>query len=163
MAFDGLPPCGPDYDWNVLCDTTAADIVVRQAGELTVVPLSLTLRVHLRRDQMAPLRAAGPLGRLIAFQAENQGEEEANAELGRNHAALPDDLLNFQHDPVACAAAIGWPCVTLQEERRIRPEREGDLLRFVDDDDGRPCRVGIDVDTDLFDSMWLQAVDAVHR
>jgi hypothetical protein len=31
------------------------------------------------------------------------------AELGREHAALPDDLVNFHYDPVACAVALRWP------------------------------------------------------
>ena len=161
LSAEGLPPCGPDQDWNVQCDTTAADIVVRCAGDLTVVPLPLTLRVHLRGEQLARLRAAGSLGRLIALQTERHGEEEGNVELGRNHPALPDDLLNFQHDPLACAAALGWPCVTL-EERRIVAVHEGDLLRFVDHDEGRSCRLGVDLDPDTFDRMWLAAVEAAH-
>jgi hypothetical protein len=28
-------------------------------------------------------------------------------QLGRRHAGLPDGLLNFRYDPVACAVALG--------------------------------------------------------
>jgi hypothetical protein len=32
----------------------------------------------------------------------------ALAELGRAHAGLPDDIVNFHHDPLTCAVALGW-------------------------------------------------------
>jgi len=155
----GLPPSGPEQDWNVQCDTSAATVVLRQAGALTIVPLPLTYRVHLRGAHLERLRGAGSLGRLLAFQGEHQGAEERNGELGLAHPALPDDLLNFQHDPLACAAALRWPCITL-EDRRVSPVPAGALLRFVDDDDGRSVRVGIDVDADEFAEAWLAAVEA---
>ncbi len=31
-----------------------------------------------------------------------------NVELARRHAGLPDDFINFHHDPLACAVAAGW-------------------------------------------------------
>ena len=46
------------------------------------------------------------------------------AELGRVHAGLPDDLLNFHYDPVACAVALGWPGAAV-EELRLRPVLDG--------------------------------------
>jgi hypothetical protein len=28
--------------------------------------------------------------------------------LGQTHTGLPDDTINFQHDALACAIALGW-------------------------------------------------------
>jgi hypothetical protein len=36
----------------------------------------------------------------------------------RAHPGLPDDLLNFQYDPVACAVAAGWPGRAVESAQR---------------------------------------------
>ena len=159
---DGLPAWGPARDWNVQCDTTAAGAVVAQAGQVTMVPLSLTIRVCLRGRHLARLSAAGRLGSLLALQAERQAAERAMGDLARAHAGLPDDLLAFHHDPLTCAAALGWPGITL-EERRVAPVVDGDVLSFDADTRGRLVRVGVGVDEDAFDSLWLASVEAAER
>ena len=159
--LDGLPAWGPSRDWNVQCDTTAARMVVCGAGELTMVPLSLTMRTCLRRAHLERLAAAGPLGRLLATQAESQCADRSTGELARTSTALPDDLVAFHHDPLTCAAAIGWPGITL-EERRLVPVCDGDVLRFAEGDDGRPARLGTDVDADAFAALWLASVEAAQ-
>jgi hypothetical protein len=65
------------------------------------------------------------------------------AELGRAGAGLPDDLLNFPYDPVACAVTAGWNGAVV-EAQRLRPEMEGDVLRFQLNQDGRLVWVVID-------------------
>lgn len=163
LAGDGLPAAGPERDWNVQCDTAAANLVARHAGELTMVPLPLTFQVQLRRGYLERLRGSGALGRLLAFQAEHHAVDESMAELAASHAALPDDLLSFQHDPLAGAAALGWPVLTL-EERRVAPVLDdGGVLRFADDRSGRSVRVAVDVDTDGFTAAWLDTVEAADR
>jgi hypothetical protein len=85
------------------------------------------------------------------------------AELGRAHAGLPDDLLNFQYDPVACAVAAGWNGAVV-EEQRLQPVMEGDVLRFQPDQGGRPVRVVVDLDGASFTDAGLAAVEAAqHR
>jgi hypothetical protein len=84
------------------------------------------------------------------------------AELGRAHAGLPDDLLNFQYDPVACAVAAGWNGAVV-EEQRLRPVMEGDVLRFQPDQDGRLVRMVVDLDGASFTDAWLAAVEAVQQ
>jgi hypothetical protein len=78
------------------------------------------------------------------------------------HAGQPDDLLNFQNDPVACAVAAGWngPVV---EEQRLRPVMEGDVLRFQPDQDGPLVRVVADLDGASFTDAWLTAVEAAQQ
>ena len=155
---EGLPHWGPAQDWNVQCDTASAALVVGSAGRVTLVPLSLTVRAHLRAMHVERLRRAGPLGSLIALQAVNQAAERSTADLARSHAGLPDDLLAFQHDALTGAAAIGWPGVTI-EERRLAPVLDGEILRFAGADDGRPVGVAVEVDVEAFDELWLASVE----
>ncbi len=159
---EDLPAWGPARDWNVQCDTTAASVVVDHAGEVTLVPLSLTIRAHLRRRHLERLQAAGPLGRLLALQAERQAVEESVGALARAHAGLPEDLLAFHHDPLTCAAALGWPGVA-REERRVVPVLDGAVLRFADSDHGRLIHVAVGVDTTAFEELWLASVDAADE
>ncbi|HEU5430444.1 MAG TPA: nucleoside hydrolase [Thermomicrobiales bacterium] len=158
----GLPAWGPAMDWNIQWDTNAAEIVAAAAGDLTLVTLPATLKAHLRAADLPRLRASGPLGALLARQSEAHGQDEGMIALGRAHAALPDDLLNFHYDPVTCAVALGWPGAVI-EDMRLRTEREGDLLRFRPDSRGRPVRVAVDVDGPAFMAVWLAAMDAAQR
>jgi len=157
---DGLPAWGPEHDWNVQWDTRAARILAA-TPRLTLATLPVTLKAHLRAADLPRLRASGPLGELLARQAEAHGHDYGMAELGRAHAGLPDDLLNFHYDPVACAVALGWSGAVV-DERRLRPVLKGDTLRFEPDDDGRAVRVLIDVDGASFSETWLASVEAAQ-
>ncbi len=155
---EGLPPWGPTMDWNVQCDTQAARIVAASA-QLTMVPVEVTLRAHLRAAHLPRLNAAGPLGQLLARQGSAHAEDNNMSELARTHRGLPDDLLNFQYDGVACAVALGWSGAILGEVR-LAPVLDGDVLRFEADERGRPTRVLLDLDTADFTERWLVAVAA---
>jgi hypothetical protein len=82
--------------------------------------------------------------------------------LGPAHPGLPDDLLNFHYDPVACAVAAGWPGVAVRR-RRLRAVLDGGVLRFAEAADGRPTGVLQDVDGEAFAEAWLAAVAAAAR
>jgi purine nucleosidase len=92
----------------------------------------------------------------------DHGHDSRQEARGRAHAGLPDDLLNFQYDPVACAVAVGWPGAVVQEQR-LRPVMEGDVLRFQPDQDGRLVRVVVDLDRASFTDAWLAAVEAAQQ
>ncbi|MGH9242972.1 MAG: nucleoside hydrolase, partial [Acidimicrobiales bacterium] len=158
---DGLPAWGPERDWNVQWDTRAARILAAAAARLTLVTLPVTLKVALRAAHLPRLRASGPLGDLLARQAEAHAEDHGMAQLGRAHPRLPDDLLNFHYDPVACAVALGWQGAVV-EERRLRPVLDGDVLRFQTDTRGRPTRVVVHLDAASFAETWLGAVEAAQ-
>ncbi|TMC01313.1 MAG: nucleoside hydrolase [Chloroflexi bacterium] len=154
----GLPAWGPDMDWNVQWDTRSAEVVVAGAAALGLATLPATLRAPLRAADLPRLRACGPLGGLLARQSEARAEEAGMRALGRAHAGLPDDLLNFHYDPVACAVALCWPGAVV-EELRLRPVLEGGVLRLEPDPGGRPARVLVDVDGPAFSEAWLAAVE----
>jgi inosine-uridine nucleoside N-ribohydrolase len=156
----GLPAWGPDRDFNVQWDTLAAVVVAEAARDLTLVTLADTLRTHLPEADLPRLRGGGPVGELVARQAVAYAADRGHSALGRAHSGLPDDLLLFLHDPLACAVAVGWDgCRT--EQMRLSPTVSDGVLTFVRDDAGRPVRVVSDVDAPAFVDRWLEAVTAV--
>jgi purine nucleosidase len=154
----GLPQWGPEMDFNVQWDTRAAEVVAATA-RLTMVTLPATLNAHLRRADLPRLRAAGPLGQLLARQSEAHAETYQMEKLGRDHSGLPDDLLNFQYDPVACAVALGWSGATV-DDIRVRLVRMDDVLSFQSHPEGRSTRAVLDVDGAAFRETWLSAIEA---
>jgi inosine-uridine nucleoside N-ribohydrolase len=158
----GLPAWGPEMDWNVQCDTSAA-LTVAAAANLTLVTLPVTLRAHLTAAELPRLAATGPLGELLARQARAHGEDHNMAALGRGQAGLPDDLVNFHYDPVACAVAFGWDGAVIQE-RQLLPVFDKDVLHFEPDEAGRSTRVVVGIDSEAFSHVWIMAVEAAqHR
>ncbi|GAA4919076.1 inosine-uridine nucleoside N-ribohydrolase [Nonomuraea thailandensis] len=157
----GLPAWGPEMDWNTQCDPRAAELMAERA-RLTLVPLPVAARSHLRAAHLPRLAASGPLGELLARQCGAYAADAGMTELGRAHAGLPDDLVNFHWDPVACAVALGWSGAVVQE-RRVRPVLEGERLRFEDDPGGRLTHVLTDLDVRAFDDVWIEAVERAQR
>lgn len=156
-APDGYPPWGMRDDFNVQQDATAARVVLDRCSP-TVVPVPTCLRVSLRRRDLARLRAAGTLGALLADQGERHAVDNGRTELPGAYEALPDDLLNFQYDPLACAVAAGWPGVEIAD-LGVAVSFEGRFLRMDVDDGGSPMRVATDVDAEAFSDVWLEAVE----
>jgi purine nucleosidase len=145
-------------DFNMQWDTRAAEVVATTA-RLTLVTLPATLDAHLGRADLPRLRAAGPLGQLLARQSEAHGHLHQMEQLGREHPGLPDDLLNFHYDPVACAVALGWSGATI-EDLRLRPRWQDGVLSFQPHLEGRSTRVVLEVDGVAFRETWLSAVEA---
>jgi inosine-uridine nucleoside N-ribohydrolase len=158
----GLPPWGPARDANVQWDVRAAEAVTAEAADLTLVTLPATLQAHLRRADLARLHDSGRIGVLLADQSEAHAVATGKAALGPAHRALPDDLLNFHYDPVACAVAAGWDGVRT-EDQRLRAVLDDGTLRFEPHPQGRPTRVVVDVDGAAFTAVWLAAVEAAQR
>jgi purine nucleosidase len=159
-ARAGFPPQGPEDDFNLQQDQLAARVVLERCDPV-VVPLAATTQVTLRAAHLPRLRAAGPLGALLADQGEAHGRDHAMAALGRSWPGLPDDLLNFHHDPLACAVALGWDGVTV-EQVPTRPEVRGGRLRMTRlaaHPAARPLRVVTAVDGPAFEEAWLAAVE----
>jgi purine nucleosidase len=156
-AREGFPPVGPDDDFNVQQDHLAARIVLERCDPL-VVPLAATAQVALRAAHLERLRAAGPLGALLADQGEAHGRDHAMPDLGRSWPGLPDDLLNFHHDPLAGAVALGWEGATVTAVPTRLEVRRG-RLRMTREPGAPPLRVVTEVDGPAFEEAWLRAVE----
>lgn len=158
---EGLPDWGPEKDFNVQWDSRAAEVVAAHA-DLTLVPLPVTLKAHLRRRELPRLHASGPLGELLADQSEARCADAGMEALGRAHAGLPDDLVNFHYDPLTCAVALAWPGAAI-ETVVLRGVTETYGLRFQRDEAGWLTQVVVDVDGDAFADTWIEAVEAAQR
>lgn len=155
----GFPRWENSMDFNVQFDITSARAVFECCSP-TLVPLEVTVQTALRRAHLPALRAAGRLGRLLAQQAEALAAEWNNEEVhGRACSGLPDDLLNFQHDPLACAVALGWNGVTMERVRVSTEVRDGSLYER-EDDAGRLMSLVTGVDAARFNDLWLSVVTA---
>jgi len=155
----GLPAWKPDMDYNVQQDTLAARIVWERCDPL-VVQFSVALEVRLREAHLSQLREGGALARLIARQGELHGADSGMRRVGREHPGLPDDLLNFQYDPLACAAAAGWEGVRVEELQLLARLKNG-VLTFPESPGGKPTRVVTGVDGPRLEREWVEAVSAV--
>jgi purine nucleosidase len=157
----GFPAWSGAMDYNVQVDVASAQLVM-QSSSPTLVPLSVTVETWLRRAYLPALRRAGPLARLIARQAEAFARDEAiEARYGRTCPGLPDDTINFQHDPLACAIALGWEDGVEIDEIPLKSEIEDGWLRQRVDPDGTPTRVVTRVDGGKFSELWLRTVARV--
>ena len=158
----GYPPWGPERDRNLQGDTVATELVARAVGRLTLVTLPGALSAALTGRDLPRLRALGPVGELLARQSEARRDEAGYATLGRECAGLPDDLVNFHFDPVACAVAAGWGAVRTRTER-LSPAVEDGVLHWRRDMRGRPIDVVTEVDGAAFTAAWLTAVERAIR
>jgi len=155
---EGFPRWGNDMDWNVQVDVESARYVLQHSSP-TLVPLSVTAETSLRRADLATLRQSGPLARLIARQAEVFARDENyEAKYGQTCPGLPEDIINFQHDPLACAIALGWNEGVEISEIPLKLEiKDGWLCQTVDDG-GKPTRVVTRVNGGKFNEFWLHTV-----
>lgn len=156
-AADGYPPWGMRDDFNVQQDAAAARVVFERCAS-TVVPVPTCLRVALRGRDLPRLRAAGDLGALLADQGERHALDNGRTTLPGEYEALPNDLLNFQYDPLACAVAAGWPGVEIND-LAVSVSFEGRFLRMDLDERGSSMRIATDVDAEAFAEAWLAAVE----
>lgn len=156
----GLPPWGPDRDWNLQCDPEAAGIVLASGADLTLVTIPATIGVQLRRAHLARLGASGPLGALLARQSEAWAEDRALGDLAATHGGLAPDMVNFHWDPVTCAVALAWPVATTAEVR-LHTDVVDRQVRCRPDPAGRPVRHVSAVDAEAFTKMWLDCAERV--
>jgi inosine-uridine nucleoside N-ribohydrolase len=157
-----LPPGWPAWDfrddYNIQIDPAAAQHVLDTTVAATLVPIEVTAQTALRRAHLPTLANADPLGALIAHQAEAFAAEARNDErFGRCCPCVAPDIINFQHDPLACAVALGWDGARI-ETMPLRVTREADWLRLRVHSRGRPRRVVTAVDGQRFDALWLKTV-----
>lgn len=155
---EGYPTVTNEMDYNVQVDVESARTVLEQSHP-TLVPLSVTVETFLRRVHLPKIRKAGPLGELIAGQAEVFARDEcAPSHKRKAWSALPRDTINFQHDPLACAIALDWYSGVEMEEIPLRFEIEDGYLREIIDPAGRLTTVVTRIDGAGFSNYWVKLV-----
>lgn len=155
---DGFPPWGNEMDWNIQVDVQSARHVIEHSNP-TLIPLSVTVETALRRTYLEDLRNSGPLGQLIARQAEAFALDEQNeAKYGATCEGLPRDIINFQHDSLACAIALGWnDGVEMEELPLVLEEKDGWLHERIDSR-GKPVPVVTQINGPSFNKFWLNKI-----
>lgn len=154
----GFPQWNYEMDWNIQVDVRSAKHVIGNSRP-TLIPLSVTVETALRRVYLEDLHSSGELGHLIAQQAEAFAvDEEMETKYGATCEALPPDIINFQHDALACAIALGWQEGVEIEELPLIPEINGGWLMERIDPSGKPVRVVTRVDGPRFNEFWLNKV-----
>lgn len=155
---EGFPPWGNDIDFNVQIDVQSAHYVIEHSSP-TFVPLAVTVETSLRRAYLARLRQSGPLAQLIARQAEAHAKNyNIEAEYGQTCKGVPDDTINFQHDPLACAIALGWNEGVEISEIPLKSEIKDGWLCHTIDESGKPTRVVTRVNGGKFNEFWFNTV-----
>jgi purine nucleosidase len=156
---EGYPPWDYRRDYNVQVDAESALVVFNAASNPTLVTLAVTAETALRSSQLAALEDGDALARLVATQAEvYSASEHRTAEYAHRYAGLPHDFINYQHDPLACAVALGWDEGVRVEELPLKTSIEDGWLAQRVEEGGRPTKVVTRVDGRAFDDLWLRAV-----
>jgi inosine-uridine nucleoside N-ribohydrolase len=145
-------------DWNIQVDVRSAKHVIEHSNP-TLIPLSVTVETALRRAYLEDLRNSGPLGQLIARQAEAFALDEQNeTRYGETCEGLPRDIINFQHDSLACAIALGWSDgVEAEEVPLVLEEKDGWLHERIDSR-GKPVPVVTKINAPRFNEFWLNKI-----
>jgi inosine-uridine nucleoside N-ribohydrolase len=152
----GYPRWGNDADYNIQVDIHSARSVLSQAHP-TLVPVTVTCQTALRRAYLPRLAQAGPLGKLIVLQAEHCARSEHNEQhYGQTCPGLPKDIINFQHDPLTCAIALGWHEGVEMETVPLRLETREGWLHEIPDSSGIPTRLVTKIDGNAFNEYWCQ-------
>ncbi len=154
----GFPQWGNEMDWNIQVDLKSAKHVIENSNP-TLIPLTVTVETALRRANVEDLRKSGALGQLIARQAEAFAIDEQNeSRFGETCEGLPRDIINFQHDPLACAIALGWNAgVEIEELSLILEEKDGWLHEHIHSY-GKSVRVVTKVNGPRFSEFWINKI-----
>jgi len=155
---DGYPAWTQADDFNIQVDVASARTVFREVTP-TFVPLSVTIETSLRWAHLDTLRGGDPLAQLIARQAVAFAADERLGETyGATCTNLPDDLINFHHDPLAVAIALGWREGVTIETLPVRHVVEEGVIRTIIAPDGVPTPYVTAIDGPAFDRFWLETI-----
>ncbi len=145
-------------DWNIQVDIRSAKHVIEHSNP-TLIPLTITVETALRRSYLGDLRKSEALGQLIARQAEAFASDEQNeTKYGQTCEGLPQDIINFLHDPLACAIALGWKDgVEIEELPLLLEERDGWLYERIHPS-GKLMRLVSKINGQRFGEIWLDKI-----
>jgi inosine-uridine nucleoside N-ribohydrolase len=145
-------------DFNVQVDVQSANLVFEKSDP-TLVPLTVTVETSLRRAYLTRLQQSGPLGQLIARQAEAFAEDlKYEALFGQTCEGLPADTINLQHDPLTCAIALSWDQGVVIEEVPVSSTIVEGWMQQRIMLGGKMTRVVSAVDGSAFSEFWVKVV-----
>jgi inosine-uridine nucleoside N-ribohydrolase len=145
-------------DWNIQVDVKSAKHVLENSSP-TLIPLTVTVETALRRAYLDDLRRPGGLGQLIARQAEAFAvDEEMESKFGETCDGLPKDIINFLHDPLACAIALGWDDGIEIGEIPLKLDLEDSWLHEKIDTTGKPTKIVTKIDGSKFSKFWIKTI-----
>jgi purine nucleosidase len=155
----GYPSWKNEDDWNIQVDVESARYVLEHA-QPTVIPVSVTSQTALRGSDLPRLAKAGHLGELLVRQAEVFARTEyvVQQKYAENYPALPRDIINFHHDPLACAIALGWREGVQIETVPLKLEVRDTYLHEIPDEDGIPTQIVTKIDSAAFNDYWCDVV-----
>jgi len=155
---EGYPQWKQDYDFNIQVDVTSAKYVLENSSP-TLIPLTVTVETYLRRAYLKQLEQSDDLNKLIAKQAKvfaiDQNYEE---KYGKTCSKLPDDIINFQHDSLATAIALGWKEDVGFKELPLKFKIKDTWLNEFIDQSKRSFNVVTKIDGEKFSNYWLGKV-----
>lgn len=152
---DGYLQWGNDMDWNIQIDVNSAKYVLENSDP-TLITMPVTLETYLRRVYLPELEKSDALGKLVAKQAEAFAKQWKNEEnYGKKNKNIPDDTINFQYDPMACAIALGWNEGVEIKEVPLKFEIKDGFLHEVPDDNGKLSKILTKADGDKFSQFWF--------
>jgi len=159
----GFPDWNNEFDFNIQVDVKSAKHVLENSNP-TLISISVTAETFLRRAYLEKLRIAGALGRLLVQQAEAFAiDERMETKYGETCEGLPSDTINFQHDSLACAIALGWnEGVEIKEIPLVIEEKDGWLHERIDDS-GKIFKVVTKIDGPRFSEFWVDRVASSHK
>jgi inosine-uridine nucleoside N-ribohydrolase len=154
----GYPQWSRENDFNLQVDVHAAHYVLERANP-TLVPLTVSCQTALRRAYLPVLAQAGKLGELIVRQAELCARTEQTEKIyGETCSSLPNDIINFQHDPLACAIALGWREGVEIETIPLTFEMKDTWLYEVPHPEGTSTRLVTKIDGNVFNEYWRDII-----
>lgn len=160
---EGYPRWRDEDDFNLQIDTGSAICVIENSSP-TFVPITVTVETALRRKHLEALRKAGALGQLLARQAEAFADDEKIREkFSKTCDKLPNDIINFQHDPLCCAIALGWDDGVEISHVKLKTELKDGLLHRKIDVDGKPTQVVTKIDGERFSQFWVDTIAGVAQ
>ena len=152
----GFPDWKNEWDFNKQIDIKSAKHVFANSN-ITLVQLPVTEETFIREIDLEPLRKSGPLGKLLARQAEEWRKDEKMAEKYKDCENIPKDIINFQYDPLTAAVALGWNGVEV-EELPLVVEVKDKILHERIDNAGKIFKVVTKVDGIRFNEFWLNQI-----
>ena len=154
----GFPQWGPEMDYNVQADAQSALYVIERSNPI-LITLSVTVETALRRSYLERLKESGLLAKLLVRQAEAFArDEQMDAKYGRTCDGVPDDIINFLHDPLACAIALGWNEGVEKSRLALTSKIENGWLKQAVDSLGKPADVVVKADGLRFNEFWARTI-----